>query len=489
MNYRMIIAEVEDHVRAGRARDAVVTLTRLNTNQVPRDFRLSLANLCRRLGLIGQGLRLLSPVVRPTQGSRLAAATPSEQAEYAVLLVRGGADQEAARILEDIDPTAAPESLLYRSFIFFNRWEHGSAEPLLRQYIQSDLSDYARAVGLLNLSAALLGSDQHTKALETVLELRDLAESSGWGRILGNCYEQLGQIDIERGQFNSGLSHLEKSSQLLRHMATRDEFFVRKWKAVAEARMGGGVEPLAELRIEAERQLDWETVRECDRHSLRIRFNADLFKQLIFGTPHFRYRQRVCEELKREVGESDYYWGEPGGPILDMISGLAEVKRPQRSGKILELVEVLSRDFYKPFTLGALFSAVYSDEYFDIHTSPGRVRQLLTRTRKYLKMKSIPLGIVEHRGGYRLKAFGPVQIRVALHRRSVGGYSFQLQFLARCTGEQPLFTAQQARQWLGMKRTTFQRFIAWAEAERHICRVGEGAQTKYSLQSEIQKAA
>ncbi|MGE4130182.1 MAG: hypothetical protein AB7F86_01015 [Bdellovibrionales bacterium] len=484
--YRELIENSERDIRNGQAAAVIARLTKVNTKSVPRVYRLPIANLCRRLGENSLGLRLLSKIVRPVGRTTEAPSTPHETAEYAVLLLRSGVQTEAVSLLSRIDPDVVPETLLMLSFFHFSQWNYLSAEPLLRRYTKYDLKHYSRLVGLVNLCSALIANDKTAEAGETLRDVLAEARHAGLRRIEGNCLEQLAQIEIKRGHFSGARNYLTEADAQLARMGTRDHLFVKKWSTICEALQNRTTLPLQELKQLARERRDWETVREADHHLLKISFDQPLFDHLFFGTPYPSYRDSLCRNLGRRPSAGHYVLGGDAGPLIDFESGDGGgLIKVDKGGKCAELMSILMRDFYRPKTLGGLFAELYTNERFDIYSSPARVHQVMARTRRLMTANGLPVTIEEHERTYRLKLTGPVRFRLPLDRRSLAGYPFDLNRLARMLPLQQTFTARQARELLGMKRTTFQRLLAWGENQKLILRQGTGQNTIYILQSSV----
>src|SRR4051812_45789308 len=111
-DFRVLIQSCEEAIRSGKLSQAIAYLTAINTAAVPREFRLPIARLCRRTLLVALGLRLLTPIIYPTQKKFNVIPTPEELAEYAVLLQRQGSNREALAILSQISFRQVPDVLL-----------------------------------------------------------------------------------------------------------------------------------------------------------------------------------------------------------------------------------------------------------------------------------------------------------------------------------------------------------------------------------------
>lgn len=484
--YEHLIEQCESDVRAGHSHLAAKRLAHLNLAKVPRQWRLRLANVCRRAGLISQGLRLLSPIIHPDRNRWRVDADAFELSEYAVLLQKCGAINEALRTLQRVDSGRVPDSLLYQAFCHFSQWQYHQAIPLLRKYLEMDLAPYARLVGRVNLAAALVATEQLDQALEQLVVNIEMARAGGFTRLEGNSLELSAQIHIRSRNFFAAEKNLDEAARLLGSESTSDQLFVRKWQAVLSGFNAGSAAPIKVFREEALSRGHWESVREADLYILSIEFEKHAFDHLVFGTPFEFYRQRIYRELKTVPDADSMIYGVAGARTLDLLSGqLRDDSRLKAGQAIHRLLNVLLRDLYRPLRVGGLFSELFPHDYFDIHSSPDRVHQILRRTRRWLEQQRIPIVIDEHTGAYRIAFTGDFAFALPLNHPDGGVTQMTVQFekLAKRYGEAPSFTAREAREELGIPLTSFNRLISWALAAGQVERLGTGAKTQYVIRS------
>lgn len=185
------------------------------------------------------------------------------------------------------------------------------------------------------------------------------------------------------------------------------------------------------------------------------------------------------------VGESYYLLGSVGGIVLDVETaefiGIANLKPGTKTHQILE---ILSRDFYRPVRIGTLFSELFPGEYFDINSSPSRVHQILYRARLWSESEELPFSINERHGNYRLEITGSFAVKVPLEHKAVDANAVYLMRLVQVFPNGRIFTAREARQAIQMSLTSFNRFINAYVAEGKIKRIGGGPNTKYAIVSE-----
>lgn len=465
------IEELEVDVRSGRARQVARELAKINTKTTPRSLRLKLANLCRRVGLFHLGLRFLLPLVRSK------AATPSELAEYGMLLLRSDLMVEAWKTLSAVDSKAAPETLLFKAFHHFREWRDPDAIPLLESYLEASLEPYQRVVGQLNLAAAYVGSDRLDAGAELVRELTALTREKGFTRILGNCHELTAQIEIKRGRFGAARQAIEESAKELSMMGTSDELYMQKWKAVLIAKESGSIEALRTFRDEAAKRREWESVRDADRQSLRLAYDEELHLRLMFGTPQGRYREIIAAETGHHLRHSTLVLGR--GPCLDLETGEFDGRTLFKPGSQTHvLVSTLMKDFYRPSRLGTLFTELHGDNFFDVTSSPDRIYQVLRRARRLFESEGVPFEIRELNGDFSLIPTASASVSIPFEKSRPKATRLQVQRLVEAFGEAQ-FDAPTAREKLSMSRSSFQRLVKEALEENLLIKIGDRNSTRY----------
>jgi hypothetical protein len=192
--FELIVSHCDQEIRAGRTAQAAKELQQLNTAKVPREWRLPLANLCRRAGLLNTGMRLLTPVVHPERTKTGDTASNAELAEYGVLLHRIGATREALHTLEKVNTIEVPDALLYRSFCHFSEWEYEGATKALEAYTTQTSSGYMNFVARVNLASAYVGGERFEQALDLLARNIEEARANSYSRLQGNCHELRAQV-------------------------------------------------------------------------------------------------------------------------------------------------------------------------------------------------------------------------------------------------------------------------------------------------------
>ncbi len=484
-----LLAQCEEALRSGQIQKTAKLLSEIAIPQIHRDSRLALANLCRRAGLVSLGLRILSPVIHEQIGIAKQ-ASPDEWAEYAVLLQRSGVVGEALQILSRPEMMKVGSTHLYRAFCHFNRWEYAEAVPSLETYLDTDLPDYSRLVGKTNLAAALIALKRDDEALPLIEMNLEQAREGQFKRILGNNLELRAIAHVDARRFSQAKTDLADAVTIIGSSQTLDQLFVRKWMAAIEGFETGKTTAIENFRKEALARRDYESVREADLLSLQIRFSNRDFEYLYFGTPFAPYKGRIREALGQSPPSKEFRLGLSDiGPLLDIQTGVAQGYSSLEPGsKGHQLLEILFRDFYKPLSVGGLFSELFGGERFHIESSPDRVHQILRRTRRWLAANGYPLEIEERGQLYSARLTGSLSVLIPLERAPAQWETIQLKKLDGWIATDGTFTAQEARKMLGLSTASFKRFASWGIETGIIEKFGAGSATVYQRQP-MRKAA
>lgn len=147
---------------------------------------------------------------------------------------------------------------------------------------------------------------------------------------------------------------------------------------------------------------------------------------------------------------------------------------------LFKLLEILTRDFYRPTPVGSLVAELYPDEYFNPITSPQKAYKAVIRLRDWFQKNNIPLDVVVEIENYQLIATGPYSIRVNLESTTLAPAkkSSELEVLSQHMERRPFTTADAARV-LKMSPRTAQRFLEKVLYERKITKTASGRSTRY----------
>lgn len=480
LKYQELIAACDLMIKSGKMDQAIATISDLVVSQVPRSARQGLAKCCRRSGLIGVGLRLLHPVIR---GEKIfdEPAYPTEICEYAALLARNGSIQEALQLLKDVDVRAAPEALLYQGQCHILSWEYAEAVEFFERFLASSGDEYSKLVARVNLISGyivLFRLDEATAVLEETVAF---AEKTGATRLLANCYELWGQVYFWQKDFSAARRMLHQATEIFSHAQSFDLLLIRKTEAIMAAIEENSIVPLKQFRKLAIERKNWESVREADLFILKVAPNQRQLDHLIFGTARIPYRRRI-EALVEASPSRSYVLGSDDGPQLNLQTGLLQGGTTLPIGKkIHQVISTLNQDFYSPINIGTLFYELYPDEYFNIDSSPFRVRQAILRTRQWLADAGLPASVQQSHGAYRFQITGEFGIRIELDQSTINPTEVRWRQLKESFAPNVAYTSEQICLHLNWSRSTFRRLADWACANGHLQRFGTGKATTYQI--------
>ena len=459
--------------------------------RIPAPFRGKVANLARRVDLPLLGIRVLSPLVRPSD-FRKYRPTPFEIAEYGACLTFIGASAEALTLLKGVPSQECPEGLLYRSFALFSQWDYAAAIPLLEEYVRSSkITDYFRAVGKVNLLAALVNERRYADAETLKEELAGECARLGYQRLVGNVYELAAYNYVNQMKVAAAEKTLRLAETLFRANATLDSFYVKKWGVLLDFRRQPGLErsvsALHAIRAEAQQRKLWETVRECDGYEAVFRKDPSLLAHVYSGTPYPRFRARLLEDYGKIDLPAEYVLTLRDGaeaPTLDSVTGTLLGKRGRRmkpGQSSHRLLSILFADFYRPLRVAVAHHELFPDEYFNPASSGHRVHQAICRLRNELAARKIPLKIGEKEGFYRVSATRPLKVKLPGPREAVNLPALADYHLLAQKWAEGEFSVRECVAFLKVsKRTTIRSLNRLVDAELAV-RVGRSSATRYRL--------
>jgi tetratricopeptide (TPR) repeat protein len=475
-DYLKLIEKCETDLREGRGHLVASLLSELHVGDIPRAQRLPLANICRRTNQLALGLKIMNALTGP---ERVSDPTPAELAEYAVLLERSGAVNEALRILAEVDSRQVPEAPLYRAFAHFKSWDYAAAIPELNTYIAGQSSPYWKLVGQVNLAAAYVSERDFERALSQIAGNIELAEKHSFQRLKGNCFEIRAQVHLQLRDFKRMREDLNEAARIFAFEDTFDQFFVHKWQTVLKAFEDSETMGLVALRSQAIGRQDFETAREADLFRLQIRFDQSLLHHLYFGSPYASYRRRIEAVLGRKPEVNEYIYGETGGILFDVAKGVVAGAELKRGKLIHRTISALLRDLYRPLRVGGLFAEVFPDERFDIFTSPGRVHHMQFRVRQWLSENKIPAAMVEKNGLFSIKPGSGFGFQLQLEDTPVSGWNAEWNRLSSLITQNQTFSAADVRSSISLKPSSAKRFLNWAIESGHLVREGQNNSSVY----------
>jgi hypothetical protein len=463
-----IFTACEDMIRQGRINLAREALERLNSARIPNELRLKFANLCRRIGLNAQGLKIIA-------GRLEHSPSEAERAEYATLLQRIGCIDQSWRILQSISAEKLPVVNLYLAFNLFNRWEYAGAVPFLEKFIQSASTPYDRLLGEVNLAAAFVASGRYEEARPLLCKVIGRAKENGSGRLLANALEIQTQAFHFLRENENAAESLRAARKILAHGAASDQASLDKWEAVLTAARTGSTEGLRKFREEAALTGNWEAFRNIDQHFLRFEFIEELFQFHLFGSMWIAYRDQTQRLLGKVISLDEYVWGDRNGTVIDIRGDIGS------SEKIHRTLEALSRDFYRPLPAGELFTLLFPGEHFDPFSSANRVHQAVFKLRHWFAEQKYPVKVNQLGDSYKLELPPNFGLLLPYERRSPDQNQWRLGDLRENFAPAECFTLKQLASSLNIKLPAARKFAAWAIEQGHFQRTGAGTATLYEL--------
>lgn len=485
-----LIQECDAGIRAGQVAAVKEKLSQVNSAQVPREYRLPLANLCRRVAMNEMAMRLLAPVIAEARDGVGEPASQGELAEYAVLLQRMGVIDESLKILRGISPMDVPETLLFQAFCHFNRWEYFESVPLLQSYVEKQSDPYKKLIGEVNLAAALTTTNAFEEATILLARIIEQCAREGHLRLQANAFEIRSQIHLSTGLLDAAEADLEAAHRTVAGDGTVAELSTLKWRAVLTACRTSRTDDLKAFRLRAEEFGDWEAVRHADLNLLRFDFQPELFNFHLFGSPWRGYREIAQRNLGRVITEDFFDYGAVNATHrIDVAHAKLNGQEAFPVGsKLHRALSTLVHDFYRPVPVGVMFNALFPGEYFDVFSSPNRVHQVLFRLRKWAGEHSLGIEIDHGKEGYHLRMIEPLVLRVPYEKKDPDHNKELLRALHRGGLKEQIFSAQDCAQVLELTLPATRKFLTWAVEQGHIEKVGAGSGTRYQLKTNFAKA-
>lgn len=484
-NYEKFCEECEVLIRQGDINSVYQKIKALHISQIPRKYRFILGRICRRIGAVTDGLKILKKNIF-NQMPGEAGATEQELCEYAVLLSRIGSIDEAISILKNLNTIS--DVHLYLGFCLISKWNYAEAAIELDKFLNLTQDKYTKMVAEVNLASALISMRKHDEALFLLDRLIHKDLVNGNKRLLGNCLELRAQIHFEKSSISKAEEDLTAAYEIFKQSNSYDEILVQKWNAIIQAHKSHSIQPLLDFKQIVIQKAHWESVREIDLQSLKIHFDQSLFDYLYYGTPYQSFRLRMCEEIQASPA-ANFYYGDPQGIKFSIMTGMYGPMGSENkiSSKLLDLLSSLIQDFYSPISMGAIFSKVYVGEQFDIESSPLKVRQILSRLRKWLDEQEINAPIILDNSRYKINIIKGIGFTLQDNELSMDSgdrnYNRAFERLRTHFNNQKYFTVQDVERQLNLSRSDFHRIMRFALKENKVIKKGSGKSTRYQIVS------
>jgi tetratricopeptide (TPR) repeat protein len=479
-------------IRAGQSQQVIPLLLGHKVKDISRAQAERFAYFHYRVGLFTRGLQILSPIVHPAE---VGASPPNEKelTAYAVLLIKIGAVLEAQNILSKVS-SKIPEVSLYRAFAAQAEWDYANAIPHLRKYLAQDsLLPYERAIGEVNLAAALISEDESQESRALLLQLFEKAKANHWTLIYKNAQELLGQLSLVVG--NSDEAH-----RLLTEAVSKEnyrdtgvfDFFIDKWRAIVDLRRDpestSAQDGLHLIRQRAIEIKHWESVRECDRVSALALHDQSLLDQVYFGSPFPAYRKRLLRDASWFTPSATFIWGTKDAVIFDLATAQSDNSAVSlKAGHALHrALTALAGDRYKPLFVGQLFSRTYPGEHFIADFSEGRVSTVISRLRNWTKEHQLPLVFDSKDQFFRLSldeagAAAGIRFTSDVHADAFDNPMATHLLRLQTKMETSTFSSNQVAESLSISKSTAVRLLGWGVKEGKLKTIGINKNKKYGF--------
>lgn len=480
-----IIAHLDILTKQGLRLQVLKELSRILKSGTTTALRPQLARIANRNHAYVLALRILHPVVREDR-EKTSEATPEALNTYATSLMWIGALEESKNCLHRIK--GSTDALLTEAFVYFAQWDYQKSIPVLLKYINSaTISPYQKLVGQINLLAAYIAIGSLKQAKEVFEPLiMEFKVNPNYKLLYGNCMELRSQISILENANAEALQFLTESERSLADQPGRYLLYVNKWKAIAQlgldAKNNSAIQALAEVKKEAFSLKNWETIRDCDFNLARLNQDDKMIQRILLGTPYKGYHSRVESLFGISLAKSRGLEFCPGQTdVTPLKVGLDLNKISENSflnSTSWPLLQLMTKDLYRPPRMGVVFSGLYPGEYFDAFTSPQRVRNSVFRFNEWCDQQNCEFKIKIDGGDFQLK--GPYGLSVVSTQRQRPLDSWQAALkVFKQKYESRSFTTSDLAKVLGVTQRSALEILQKAMASKKIQKLGRGKNVRY----------
>lgn len=480
-----VLSQLDNWTKQGYKSLVLKELIRIVKAHPDPEYLPQLARIANRNHAYVLAFRILHSVISLDREGR-GNASPDALITYATSLLWIGALEEAQSCLKRVKNST--EALLTQAFIYFAQWDYKKSIPILVKYVNaSQISTYQKLVGEINLLAAYISTGNFNQA-RTLVEIlsEKLSADPNYKILYGNCLELQAQIEIHEGAFDRALVFLQEAEEILKELPGRSLLYVKKWKAIVGLSLHPAVQDshdaIAIVKKEALLLRNWETLRDCDFHAARLTSDKNLLDRVLLGTPYQGYHDRI-----------KLVFGISAPPLHDLTYCPGEISRPPlKIGLDLEdiygktflnptswsLLQLLTKDIYRPPRMGVVFSTLYPDEYFNPYTSPQRVRNSVFRFNEWAELQTIDFRIKINQGDFFLVSSEKQAIKCISRHRPLQSWQATLNAF-KLQNESRSFTSLNVSEFLGISQRNALNIIKKGLAKRKLQKIGQGKNCRY----------
>lgn len=148
--------------------------------------------------------------------------------------------------------------------------------------------------------------------------------------------------------------------------------------------------------------------------------------------------------------------------------------------KFRALFDTVTNDIYRPPRMGAVFTGVYPDEYFDPFHSPHRVRQLIYSMNEHLKNQKTNLAISVKKGDFIVCINSMQQLGISKKIKMNFHSKLPMRYLSLKSHLKGLhITSRRAAEVLGLSKSTCSRLLSRWQKQKIVYKVGSGKNVYY----------
>lgn len=475
-----ILTQLEEKLKKGETKEVLSYLYEMNQSQILRKDRLDFAELARRAGAPELAIRFLIhiiyPKIKPSAGDE---ATADESVSYASSLRALGFLKEAQDILNKFDPERHPIVLLQKALLLFSEWRYPESIRFLKKFVRSKkISDYQKTVGQVNLFSAYVSSEDYLSANKLADELLKVTKNKNYLLLYGNCLELMAQYCIFTEQYVLAESYLDQAETVLKDFSGIYLLYVKKWKLILQLltrQKATDFDLQFQYLIENSQNKNYS---EIVRDLLFFRALADQDDQktlqVLAGTPITSYHRRASLLLKKKffIPSQITFQQERAS------DGLFDYKSHHFLNKSLlrKLLWLLSQDFYKPTSVGQIFSVIYPSECFNPETSVKRVDNLIFRLNCYFKKNNISILIKRRHYSYKIIGLDQMIIyRDLISNQELALKLFKKKYLLK------QFKRIDLEQILDISSAAAKRLLHYALQVKKVRRLNTGPKSRYTF--------
>lgn len=398
---KKILVEIDQHIRQSQislARKKLSSIPLGKWNEIDSVFY---ANLARRCGLTLRGLKMIKPYIEILDYGQLKGDISAVKT-YAAGLTNLHLLDESNKILSVLNISNDPELNLFKGLNAVARWDYEQAKDHFYLAYRHFQVSYSRCVAFVNYISCLIFLNEYEEAMSAAFSVLSECKQNKWfllysniSEMLGQCYFFMNQISESKKWFSESYNYTEKEN-------VNSKIILNKWKLVLDLKENNkmNVQEWNQLKQMAVQNNLWEINRDLDFFELLYQFNKEKYEHLFLGTTYISYKNRIRKAFKNQFNLSKDFELDISNLVYSSrlikknvdhqktISFENDIaKKINYHEKYLKIIQVLLQDFYRPASLGILYSEVYHKECFDPIHGYNKILKLIQRFKEEIRNK------------------------------------------------------------------------------------------------------